>query len=277
MIEILGSHLNQGTIDQQWVENPTTKKIVDTMRKSRAVYDFSSSEQLNFRLEMGTQIVTAARALNGSGVGFATFYTSRCNPQFWELTSDGGFRLNPGVAPSGALKDIFQNGRKYAFECATAMVIVMYRATLDSIGESAFNRYFSNLYLWDWEFDENLGLDWSVPVDYFPGDIRYFKNPDVNPLHMQWQGENVIDMGSGMFYGHGIGIRSAQAIIESLNRNRKPGSTESAYLMEEAGRPAFNELLGISANSGRGSSHRASDDVRNNFITVTVGDSVQVY
>lgn len=277
MIEISGTNVNSGTIDQKWLANPATKKIVDTMRRSRVMYNFSSAEQLNFRLGMGAHIIAAAQALNRSGVSFATFYTSRCNPQFWNLTSNGGFRLKPGKEPSAALTDIFQNGAVYGFECATAIVIVMYKATLDSIGKSAFDQYFADLYLWDWEFDENLGLDWTVTADYFPGDVRYFKNPDVNPLHMQWQGENVIDMGNGMFYGHGIGIRSASAIIDSLNRFRKPGSDQTAFLMDDAGRPAFNHLARLGGNREANTARSSSDAVRDHYVTVTMGDSVQVF
>ncbi|HEX6923557.1 MAG TPA: protein-glutamine gamma-glutamyltransferase [Bacillales bacterium] len=277
MIEISGTNVGIGAIDEKWLMNPVTREIVDTMRRSRSIYRFASANQLSFRLEMGLNTVEAARALAHSGVSFATFYDSRCNERFWNLTPNGGFRLKAGVRPAAALNDIFRNGRMYAFECATAMVIVMYKAVLESIGEASFNRLFSNLYLWDWEFDDDLGLSWEVPNDYFPGDVRYFDNPDVNPLHMEWQGENVIDMGNGLFFGHGVGIRPAEAFITGLNRRRKPGADQSAYLMDEAGRPAFWHLAQFSGGRGDDGNRSTTDAVRNRYVTVTVGDSVQVY
>ncbi|HEX7065767.1 MAG TPA: protein-glutamine gamma-glutamyltransferase [Bacillales bacterium] len=277
MIDISGASIGLGAINEQWLALPVTREIVDTMRQSRTVYRFASPEQLSFRLAMGANIVEAAHLLNRSGVSFATFYDSRCNERFWNLTPNGGFRLKNGVEPAVALNDIFRNGPMYAFECATAMVMVMYKATLDSIGEASFNRLFSNLFLWDWEFDDDLGISWETPADYFPGDVRYFKNPDVNPLHIEWQGENVIAMGNGLYFGHGIGIRPAGAIIEGLNRRRKPGADESAFLMDEAGRPAFRHLAQFADRQGNSPSRSTADAVKNRYITVTLGDSVQVY
>ncbi|HEU5139988.1 MAG TPA: protein-glutamine gamma-glutamyltransferase [Bacillales bacterium] len=275
MIEISGASVGLGAIDEKWLANPVTREMVNTMRRSRNVYQFPSAEQLSFRLEMGANTVEAAYALSQSGVSFATFYDSRCNERFWNLTPKGGFRLKNGVEPAVALNDIFRNGRMYAFECATAMVIVLYKATLDSIGEVSFNRLFSNIFLWDWEFDEDLGISWEVPADYFPGDVRYFKNPDVNPLHMEWQGENVIDMGNGLYFGHGIGIRPAEAILAGLNERRKPGADDTAFLMDEAGRPAFRHLAQFSSRAE--ANRPATDAVRNRYVTVTFGDSVQVF
>lgn len=275
MIKISGSTVGRGALDDAWLTNPVTRKIINTMRRSRDVYAFDSERQLSFALEMRQNIVEAARGLYQSGMGFSSFYNSRCNEQYWSRTSNGGFQLKSGVTPAAAINDIYQNGSLYATECATAMVILLYRAVLVSIGETAFNRYFSNLLLWDWELDEDLGLDWSVPADYFPGDVRYFKNPDVNPLHMELQGENAIDMGNGLYYGHGIGIVSATEIIRVLNANRKPGADQSAYLMDEAGRPAYNHLAGLAGT--RMASQTASNEVKKHFITVTLGEDVQVY
>ena len=111
-----------------------------------------------FERNMREQIISSARALNASGADFAVFDDSRCNPQFWLRTDNGGFQLRSGIQPSKAILDIYTNGQMYAFECATAMVIVLYRATLLSIGEDAFNRHFNDLFLWDWNYDSNLRL-----------------------------------------------------------------------------------------------------------------------
>jgi protein-glutamine gamma-glutamyltransferase len=86
-------------------------------------------------------------------------------------------------------------------------------------------------------------LTYKEPPDFLPGDCRYFKNPDVNPLTPEWQGENAIEMGDGTYFGHGIGMRNEEAIIEALNRNRIEGSDVPAYLTKTATRPSFKSLF----------------------------------
>ena len=84
------------------------------------------------------------------------------------------------------------------------------------------------------------------PAEVFlPGDRRYFANPDVDPLTPEWQGENVIDLGGGEYYGYGIGKHKAETFIRLLNGNRIDGADESAYLMDSAARPDFKRLYGL--------------------------------
>jgi protein-glutamine gamma-glutamyltransferase len=78
--------------------------------------------------------------------------------------------------------------------------------------------------------------------DYVPGDCRYVRNPDVNPLTPEWQGENIINLGNGKYYGHGIGIGDIDYFIKALNQNRIEDSQVSAYLMDSATRPDFEGL-----------------------------------
>lgn len=82
-------------------------------------------------------------------------------------------------------------------------------------------------------------------ADYLPGDRRYVRNPDVNPETPEWQGENVIDLSNGLYYGHGIGIGNVEEIIRELNKNRKKDSTISAYLIDSVSRPNFKRLYSI--------------------------------
>lgn len=104
------------------------------------------------------------------GTDFSTFKNSRCNPRYWNRTAGGGFELKAGVSPSAAINDIFVNGQLYAFECAMAMVMILYRATISMIGENAFDRYFTDLYLWDWNYDSNLKMITTFnPSELQPG------------------------------------------------------------------------------------------------------------
>lgn len=98
---------------------------------------------------------------------------------------------------------------------------------------------FSNLLLYDWHVDEDLGIKTKKGEDYLPGDCLYFKNPDFDPQTPQWQGENTIYLGNGLHYGHGIGIKTKEEIIDTLNRKRKRNATKSAYLLPQTTRVNF--------------------------------------
>lgn len=109
---------------------------------------------------------------------------------------------------------------------------------------------FQNIYLMNWlHLDNDLGVKYyNNPADYLPGDCRYFDNPDVSPLNPELQGENVIDLGNGKYYGHGIGIKNPDKIIEFLNRYRIDNPTHTAFLVDSATRPNFKHLYRIYRN-----------------------------
>jgi len=213
-------------------------------------YGYAAPADPAFEYRMRGEIIAAARSMNAGGTDFSTFKNSRCNPRFWTRTANGGFELNAGVSPSAAINDIFVNGQLYAFECAMAMVMILYRATISMIGESAFDRYFTDLFLWDWNYDSNLKLITTFnPSELQPGDVVYFKNPDHDPDKPEWQGENAIMLSNDRYYGHGLGIKSASEMITSLNKERVPGSRTSAYLADEGLHPDFAYIASLATRS----------------------------
>ena len=161
--------------------------------------------------------------------------------------------MKEGVQPAKAIIDIFENGRVYAFECAVAMVMIYYRAVLSSIGEKSFNRHFQRLFLRSWHTDNDLVLITRDAADALAGDVRYFKNPDVHPRTPEWQGENAVDLGDGTYFGHGLGILTADQMIFALNRHRRPEATRSAYLLRQATRPHIQSLASLAIK--RSNSH----------------------
>jgi protein-glutamine gamma-glutamyltransferase len=206
-----------------------------------------SPAALEFEVRMRNNIVQSAIALNASGVSFATFKNSRCNEQLWSRSENGGFRLRSGVLPSHGVRDIFQNGRLYAIECATAMVVILYKAVFDTINEETFNVHFKDLFLFDWNYDSDLRIISTYSLQYaYPGDVLYFENPDHAPESPEWQGLNVIKLGADLYYGLGIGIGTLGKMIYSLNRIRRPGSMTSAYLSELVVHPDFEHLRNLS-------------------------------
>lgn len=250
MINIKGSSINPNTIINQYPQNSIERSIVSTLATSNEVYKYDSKDQLNFELKLRKSIIKASKDLNKSKFAFRVFRKSKANSDYWERTDEGGFLLKEGVKPSDAIKDIYINSSKYGTECSTAMVIIYYKALVDILPEAVFNRLFSKIYLMNWQhLDKDLGIaDYMIRGDYLPGDLRYFRNPDVDPLTPEWQGENVIYLDNSLYYGHGLGIGTAERIIDALNKKRINGSQISAYLINSVKRPNFKYLSNIYYN-----------------------------
>lgn len=238
MIKISGKIVEKGKVINIYPSNSMARKIIHKLSSSNEVYEYDSLDQLKFDVNLRVNIVNAARELDESMVAFRTFRKSKCNPAYWNRTDEGGFLLKERVMPSDGIRDIFINSSKYGTECATAMVIVYYKALLNILPENFFNEMFPEIQLLNWHYiSKNLPIqEYTDGTDFFPGDCRYFKNPDVNPLTPEWQGENAIDLGDGTYYGHGIGIETGYGIIKALNKNRKSGATEEAFLLDSVKR-----------------------------------------
>ena len=239
MIQISGKPLQQNDIG---LTSNTQNMIVKLMLESPLVYEYQTLEDLSFELKLRENITLSAQMMYRSGAQFAVFENSRCNPRYWLLTNVGGFQLKQDVKPSEAILDIFRNGSHYAFECAGAMLIIYYHAALNLIGEFSFNQLFSNIYIYSWNSDPDLGLGSSYLDVFLPGDIVYFNNPDFDPRGPNWRGENAVVLGNGLYFGHGPGIVRAEQIIKGLNGLRKPRAKQSAYLMNIVVRPSFKNL-----------------------------------
>jgi len=232
----------------EYPDNSIEKQVLNTMTASAEEYRYKTLDELKFELMLRRETVNAAIDLNKSRFSFAIFTRSRCNPDYYERTMNGGFRMKNNVRPSDAIMDIFINGQKYANECATAMVIVYYRALLNVFGVNAFNKVFDKIYLMNWQISEPLLKEIGIPrrvPELLLGDRGYFMNPDVDPKTPEWQGENVIVLPYSMYYGHGIGITTADKIIRALNQNRRRNSTRSAYFMDTAARPNYRKLAKV--------------------------------
>lgn len=248
MIQVAGHPFDGSRIQGDYSPGSVQRQVLDAMEQSTAVYRFGSADELRFELSMRKETVDAALAQNRSGLRFATFHESKCNPAYWERTANGGFQLKQGAVPSEAITDIFTNGRAYATECATAMVIIIYKAVLAVYGDALFNKTFPSIYLMDWTIRQPLLAEIGTPKkvpELLLGDRAYFMNEQVNPETSWWRGENVIVMPGDLYYGHGVGIQTAETIIYHLNRNRKKDATVSAYLMDKAARPNYQRLFSV--------------------------------
>ncbi len=220
------------------------RAILEKMLSAETVFSYPSEALLHFELNLRKELVNASERLNNSFFTFRLFKDAICNTQYWDKTEEGGFRLKKTANPHEAVLDITKNSRRYGTECATAIVMVFYLAIVEALPAELFDMLFSDIYLMDWKYlDKDLGVGTHQGVeDSLPGDCLYFKNPDVNPDTPEWQGENVIQLLDGYYYGHGIGVKTAAGIIRDLNRNRSYGSETSAYLMDLIVKPDFQYL-----------------------------------
>jgi len=199
-------------------------------------------------LKIAKAMVDASNAMGEAGHDFELIKNHRANPKFFTVGSGGTFELKPGQKPADAVRDIFENPGEYGFECATAMVIVYYKAMLDLIGDNDFNRVAQDLKIGPWQYEGDLRASKSVeshgrvpmPDDASaprPGEYRYFRNWDVSDEGRAggWQGENVIYLGGGNYYGHPFGVASGETIVSYLNTQRTEGSTRSASFQHVSG------------------------------------------
>jgi len=244
MIKLADGEFDPKKALEKYPAGSTEYDILNKLIKSDHQYNYSSQDELDFEITMRENIVDSSIAIYRGRLAFRTFRESKCNEDYWVRRPDGGFVLRKDVKPADAINDIFRNSRKYGTECATVVVMIFYKAVLDIYGDKLFNTAFAEITLMNWqELDDLMGIATQRKIpDYLEGDCRYFRNPDVNPLTPEWQGENAIYLGGNKFFGHGIGIATPRMIIESLNSNRIEDAEASAYLMDTATRPDFRGL-----------------------------------
>ena len=254
MFIVSGNSFDISSIINEYAKNSIERQLLEKMSASNEKYSYDNIDQLKFELTLRKNIVNAAIALDRSGMSFADFKNSRCNPEYWKRVHNGGFLLKEGADSGEAVNDIFINGGRYATECATAVMIIYYKALLDTYGEELFNKKITQIYLMDWDVTESLlrGVDMPQPAaDILIGDRGYFNNPDFDRSSPEWQGENVIVLPDSMYFGHGIGLTTADEIIRDLNSRRMPHASQHAYLMDSVGRPDFKKLSDIYYNVPR--------------------------
>ena len=226
---------------------PMEMEVYDSLERSPDIFSFFNIGELLFEIKLRKNIMNAAHDLKKSGAVFTSFEHSNFNPVYW-VRSARGYILRPDVVPSHAINDVFQNGRLYGFECSTAMVLIFYKAVLDSIRTSEFNHLFGGLLVWNWNYDPDLAIITKKGRNFVLGDVVYFYNPDHDkPI---WLGENAVVMGGGLYFGHGIGLMTAQEMINALNTLRRPGAVRSAFLLDQHSRLDSKYLYRFSNEMG---------------------------
>jgi protein-glutamine gamma-glutamyltransferase len=196
-------------------------------------------------VRVGAAMVAACEAMGRARHDFELINDHRANPDFF-TTSAGTFTLKPAKSAAAAVDDIFKSPSKYGFECATALVIVYYKAMLELLGPKDFDRICSDLRIGPWDQEDHLARslvrDGSSTSEATAarratlrvGEYGYFRNWDVSPKGREegWQGENVIYLGGDRFYGHPFGVSTEKHIVDELGTFRNPGSTRAASFLD---------------------------------------------
>jgi protein-glutamine gamma-glutamyltransferase len=163
---------------------------------------------------------------------FALSANTNLDPKYFRRDSRS-FVLQRGVRASQALDALYKDLENYGFECATAISIVHYAAIRDVLrqltgSDAEFDRRFKDLRIG--QLTMGTENDVREARSYVRGQIQvgdhgYFSTPDVDPTARLngWNGENVIYLGDGRYFGHPFGISDAKTIISHLNRQRRQG------------------------------------------------------
>ncbi|MFC1610801.1 hypothetical protein ACFL6C_07575 [Myxococcota bacterium] len=231
-------------------------------------------DDANFRM----RVVEAAFDLAASGVEFS--YCSATDSVNNKLWTRFGYRMQVrknlqknGMdsgelgSPAKGLRDIFKERsrgvaqkRTYGFECATAIMVILHKAILDTVGDEVFDKWFSDpsLLTFDRFYEKNKHYK-DVEViskkkvdldDLVPGTCYYVENPDA--LDQAFLGENVVYLGfindKHRFYAHGIVGASPYVVtyhelMRSLRALRKRGSKVEPFFSNFSRSINTNKLI----------------------------------
>jgi protein-glutamine gamma-glutamyltransferase len=219
--------------------SPVEENIFTSLKESPTDYRYRNLTELKYELKLRERIIANAKNMNESDATFSAFEHSKFNPIYWTKTPYG-YQLKESKLPSDAIDDIFTNSSAYSFECVTSIVLIYYKSILDTIKTSYFNERYTPLLVWGHNYDDDLPMVTYEGLDYIPGDVYYFYNPDFeDPI---WMGENSVFIKEDQYFGHGVGLMTHDEMIEALNTLRKKEATKSAYLLEQVTRLKVSDL-----------------------------------
>ncbi|MDP2339955.1 MAG: hypothetical protein Q8O67_03270 [Deltaproteobacteria bacterium] len=230
--------IDKGAVGVSGKDQVVFEKGGKTVTKTLGV---KQSEDIAFR----AHVVKAAKDLAASGASFSGAAGSdKVNKDFWTMGFGGRMQVRKWMPdgsigkPSTALRDLFQQGNKYGFECATAMMVIYHKAILDHVGDAAFDKMFSepkNLAFFRWEIEDQDYVDVKKlvhkPMPLSPGSHYYYENPAASTENSAFGGENVMYLGDGQFYAHGIigasgsYLVTEKEIVATLSSLREAGAT----------------------------------------------------
>ncbi len=161
----------------------TKSQIISDMLQSPRVFKIkgysSNSTVNNFFKHINARkgiIDFAAKKKYTFGAGAAF----KMNPRYWKPVGNK-YRLKRGVNRREAFEDVNKNPQKYSLACSAATNITMMAGS-----------GFSNIVK-----DNNVN-----DQDWVPGDWGYIKNTNFPGFPIGREGENIINVSTGLFWGH---------------------------------------------------------------------------
>ena len=177
----------------QVVRDASAKEVVTAMINGGRVHEFDSVENLKLHVEARLGVVrftTLKRFGFGAGDGM------KMNRSFWmersRLNSDNKIEVywdvREGVSVADAILDVYNNPGEYCISCEMATKITM-------AGGAAY--YTKTPITADFKKWEDVERD-----DVVPGDSGFVEHVDYNGSTMGLEGENIIYVGAGLWWGH---------------------------------------------------------------------------
>ncbi|MBI1916597.1 MAG: hypothetical protein HYS12_17955 [Planctomycetes bacterium] len=258
-----GPHPTVAELRKKYEGRAVALEIISTAEAWKANAPFKNADDLDEVIRFREGLVQAARALQKSKITFnpklyAEIADKSPLKEFWESDGLGGIRVIAGKSRAEALDALFKNDKDLSVDCATGTIVVSLKALRD-FHKDNFDKLFPKLNLRGFRthpevrrVGQGVGAILFTAAPLFPGDRVMFKNPDAK--EDAWKNENTVYLGGGKFdaqgnyvsggefFGHGIGIRSPEGMIERLNAKRREGATQSAYMEKAAGKTARNPM-----------------------------------
>lgn len=208
------------------------------------------SQAMADRVRVGAAVVSACLEMHQAHHEFAIAPRQKFSSEFWrrdgQLSHFATFHLKPGAKASAAMNDVFLHPDAYRFECATALVLVYYRAIQKLIGDADFDRIMGDLKIGPWEFEADLerfllrsgrgdqpATEARAEALKF-GEYTYTKNWAVS--WWGWakgcQGQNQIRLDQDLYYAHSYELVGQGDIVARENGARVFGAQTSASMTD---------------------------------------------
>lgn len=97
MIKINHKWLDVSQI-QPGIVSDTSLEILQLLAEDSNAFEYRNFGYLNFDIQLRHRVIDAAISLDKSGPEFSTLDESASNEQYWRVSKDGTFTLQPGIA-----------------------------------------------------------------------------------------------------------------------------------------------------------------------------------
>ncbi|MBK6689695.1 MAG: hypothetical protein IPG45_34840 [Deltaproteobacteria bacterium] len=208
------------------------------------------SQAMADRVRVGAAVVSACLEMHQAQHEFAIAPRQKFSSEFWrrdgQLSRYATFHLKPGAKASSAMNDVFVNPDAYRFECATALVLVYYRAIQKLIGDSDFDRLMGDLKIGPWEYEADLqrflmasGRGDQPATEARAQELKFGEYTYTKNWAVSWwgwakgcQGQNQIRLDEDLYYAHSYALVGQGDIVARENGARVLGAKTSASMTD---------------------------------------------